>query len=69
VGEAVKRYLGDSVYAETESNDALPGVVVLTTSDGENVSNRIVLEPEVVEALFTFLLDTVDKKIVKGETK
>jgi hypothetical protein len=48
-----KVYVGDSVYvARTDS-----GVLVLTTEDGIYVSNHIILEPDVWEAL---------KKIVDG---
>ncbi len=44
-----KRYLGDSVYAE----DAGHGIV-LTTENGYGPSNRIFLEPEVLDALIRF---------------
>lgn len=46
-----KQYLGDSVYADW-SGDA----VILTTENGVpfDPSNKIVLEPEVLEALFKF---------------
>lgn len=40
-----KAYLGDGVYAE-----ATPLGVELTTEDGISVTNRIVLEPEVLDA-------------------
>jgi len=44
-----KTYLGDAVYLEV-----LPwGDVVLTTSNGECDTNRIVLEPSVYAALLT----------------
>ena len=41
-----KSYLGDGVYVDFEY-----GQLVLTTEDGVSVQNRIVLEPEVYEAL------------------
>ena len=46
----MKAYLGDAVYAESAMNG-----VVLTTSNGVEVSNTIVLEPEVIAALFRFV--------------
>jgi len=53
----MKEYLGDSVYAERDEFDA----IVLTTEDGIGVSNRIVLEIEVVEALMKFCKSKVSK--------
>lgn len=41
-----KDYLGDSVYAEFDGYG-----IVLTTENGEGPSNRIVLEPQVLESL------------------
>jgi hypothetical protein len=49
----MKRYLGDAVYAEQDSNGL--SRVVLTTEDGEKVTNRIVLEPEVLVSLIEFI--------------
>lgn len=47
-----KEYIGDSVYVQID--DA--GYVVLTTENGtEFPSNTIMLEPEVVQALFEYL--------------
>lgn len=46
-----KVYLGDAVYAEFDSYGAL----VLTTEDGISVTNRIVLEPEVIASLLDYL--------------
>jgi hypothetical protein len=43
----VKVYLGDGVYAEFDR-----GEIVLTTENGIDVTNRIVLEPEVL-AMFS----------------
>lgn len=48
----MKEYLGDGVYAEI---DAGLGGIVLTTSDGLEVTNKIVLEPEVLAALEDYL--------------
>jgi hypothetical protein len=42
-----KEYLGDAVYAQFDRFGAL----VLTTEDGISVTNRIVLEPDVLAAL------------------
>jgi hypothetical protein len=45
-----KAYLGDGVYvARSEMG------LELTTEDGISVTNRIVLEPEVVEALLRYV--------------
>jgi hypothetical protein len=46
-------YLGDGVYAEIEN-----GMVKLTTCDGREVSNTIYLEPDILEALLTFIADS-----------
>jgi len=48
-----KLYLGDGVYVEYN------GDVILTTEDGIRVTNRIVLEPGVMEAFHIFLLKEV----------
>ena len=45
-----KTYLGDSVYADFDGRD-----VVLTTECDVGPFNKIVLEPEVVEALSLFI--------------
>ncbi len=46
-----KVYLGDGVYAAIDRW----GSVVLTTEDGMRATNTIVLEPEVIRELLTFL--------------
>jgi hypothetical protein len=43
-----KHYLGDGVFADFDT-DTLN--VILTTEDGERETNRIVLEPEILDAL------------------
>lgn len=56
-------YLGDGVYIRKEY-----GNWVLLTSDGMAIANRIVLEPEVYEALVNYVArsrtdgDTITKK-------
>ena len=45
-----KEYLGDGVYAEVEE-----GQLVLTTENGYETTNRIVLEPEVLSAFFAYV--------------
>lgn len=50
-------YLGDSVYADIGN-----GMVVLTTENGVEVSNRIYLEPQVVEAFIGWLRES---KLIK----
>jgi hypothetical protein len=53
MSEHDKVYLGDSVYAEMDSYGAL----ILTTWNGypDDPRNKIVLEPEVIEALQLYL--------------
>jgi hypothetical protein len=46
----VKVYLGDGVYAQFENGD-----LILTTEDGISVTNRIVLEPQVLAALDRYI--------------
>jgi hypothetical protein len=46
----MKRYLGDGVSAECDGY-----AIVLTTETGIAVTNRIVLEPDVLEALVQFM--------------
>jgi hypothetical protein len=46
-----KTYLGDGVYAELDEF----GCVILTTEDGISVTNRIVLDLQVLGALKDFL--------------
>ena len=45
-----KTYVGDGVYAEIT-----PQGLVLTTNDGIEETNRIVLEPEVWSAVLAFI--------------
>lgn len=49
--KTTKQYLGDSVYAEFTGYE-----IVLTTENGlpYDPSNKIVLEPEVLDALFKY---------------
>ena len=49
MSKRTKDYLGDSVYADFD------GRVTLTTENGFGPSNTIVLEPEVIEALFRYI--------------
>jgi hypothetical protein len=46
-----KIYLGDGVYAEMDEFNS----IILTTSNGIMDTNRIVLEPEVLDALNKYL--------------
>jgi hypothetical protein len=48
----MKVYLGDGAYAQFDGY-----AVVLTTENGIETTNRIVLEPEVWEALANFVAD------------
>ena len=45
-----KSYLGDAVYVDVDEYNA----IVLTTEDGYKSTNRIVLEPEVMDALLSW---------------
>ncbi len=45
-----KSYIGDGVYAQIDAG----GRLVLTTEDGIDTTNIIVLEPEVYDALTDF---------------
>jgi hypothetical protein len=49
--KSFKRYLGDGVFADISQF----GEVVLTTENGINVTNTIVMEPEVIQAFKEFL--------------
>lgn len=46
----MKQYLGDGVYATVDEQG-----LTLTTENGEEVTNRIVLEPDVYDALVRFM--------------
>ena len=46
-------YLGDGVYARLDRNYA---AVVLTTTNGPEVTNRIVLDDEVLDAFMRWLV-------------
>ena len=46
-----KEYLGDGVYAEIDKF----GDLVLTTEDGINITNRIVFEPPILQALLEYI--------------
>ena len=47
-----KAYLGDGVYVETDDQMYC---LILTTENGIDITNRIVLEPEVIAALLAYL--------------
>jgi hypothetical protein len=44
-----KRYIGDGVYAEYDGYQ-----IVLTTENGYEVTNRIALEPSVLDSLIEY---------------
>lgn len=54
----MKQYLGDGVYINFDGHD-----IILTTENGIEVQNRIVLEPKVLHSLFMYL-----NKLRRGET-
>jgi hypothetical protein len=47
-----RRYLGDGVYAELGDEGHL---LELTTSDGAEATNKIILEPRVLAALVVYI--------------
>jgi hypothetical protein len=51
--EMTKRYLGDGVYAEWDADEV--GTVVLTTENGVETTNRIVLSTHEIDALMLFV--------------
>lgn len=53
---APRRYLGDGVYV---AFDVSTLNVILTTEDGLRATNRIVLEPEVLDALGNFAREAI----------
>lgn len=54
-----KHYLGDGVFAEFNSADLS---VVLTTEDGIRTTNRIVLDPDVLDALGRYVQGEVYRR-------
>jgi hypothetical protein len=50
----MKVYLGDGVYAKYSTATGTPEII-LTTEDGERITNRIVLEFDVVSNLIRFV--------------
>ncbi len=61
--EPIKEYIGDAVYAEL--NDY--GDIVLTTEDGIRVTNRIVLEPQVMKGFIDFLPWALEQQSRRNE--
>lgn len=55
MAENEKTYLGDGVYVQTT-----PIGLELTTEDGISVTNRIILEPEVLSALLRYVQQNVE---------
>lgn len=55
----MKSYIGDGVYVDYDRNLGL----ILTTENGISVTNRIVLEPMVYEALVAYV-----EKVVEDES-
>ncbi len=60
-----KRYLGDSVYARFDGFN-----VTLTTENGDQASNTIILEPQTGQAFGQFLTDMnriLDEELVAAD--
>ena len=51
-----RQYLGDAVYIDYDGTD-----LILTTEDGVEESNRIILEPAVIDALERYLKNLHDE--------
>ena len=49
----MKKYIGDGVYAEITFANAL----ILTTENGKDVTNRVIIQPEVWRDLLPFVRD------------
>jgi len=56
-----KQYLGDAVYME---DDRVYGGLILTTENGVEVTNRIVLEPEAIPYLLKYMVNTFGKETI-----
>jgi hypothetical protein len=54
---STKTYLGDAVYAELEA-----GMVKLIAEDGISATNTIYLEPEVIDALLSYIARARERK-------
>lgn len=62
-----KQYLGDSVYADFDGYN-----IILTTENGFGPSNKIILEPEVLEALIEYrqkIKEEITWKNLKNEVE
>lgn len=55
----MKSYIGDGCYAEWDGY-----AIILTTSNGLENTNTIVLDPEVFEGLVSFVKSAEEKKDV-----
>jgi hypothetical protein len=51
--EMTKRYLGDGVYADWDADEV--GTMILTTENGVETTNRIVLSEDEITALMLFV--------------
>lgn len=54
-----KTYLGDAVYAHISPY----GELVLTTENGIEATNTIILEPQVIDALLRYLERVKEEKV------
>ena len=57
-----KEYIGDGVYVEFDGYG-----LVLTTEDGRSTTNRIVLEPEVYQALTAYVSRLRESRLCEDE--
>ena len=58
MSKITKEYLGDGVYAEVAPGELLDDSsrLILTTENGHAITNTIVLELEVIEALRAYII-------------
>jgi len=59
-----KTYLGDGLYADFDSWQ-----IVLTAEDGDRVTNKVFMEPEVATSFLRFIEKVWKKKITIVETE
>ena len=61
-----KKYLGDAVYAEVD----LWGRLVLTTEDGVEATNTIIVEPEVLARLEHYIAERREEaRVTRAESR
>lgn len=59
MGFPTKRYIGDAVYVDYISESER---LILTTEDGRDITNTIILEPQIYNNLLDFVEEVIDAK-------